>query len=322
MEQELAGIATLDISFKSPDENAFKEPENLGVIQTLQNHINRLDGVDKTISFVDFIKKMNESLHNETPEFHRIPDSADMVSQYLLIYDSDDIGNFINDAFDHARLSIRISKHSTRDQADLIKQIRALIETMDTREITIRISGQVLQEVNTIDALVRGQIYSLVLTVIIILLIMFFVLRSFPLWVLSILPNLFPIILNFGIMGVFGIPLNTATALIATVAICMAVDDTIHFLVDFKQNMVPGSDTKQAIKRTLQNKGRPLILSSFILTIGFGVMVFSRFVPTINFGVLSAVIMITALIGDILILPSSALVFSSFIKGKPTPVKI
>lgn len=316
VEKELAGISSLDISFKTLDEKAFNQPENLRVIEDLQHHINQINGVDKTLSLVDFIKDMNESFNGENPEFYRIPDAADLISQYLLIYNSDDIRHFINEAFTHTRMSIRISKHGTRDQAEIIKQIRQFIETLEPPGMDIQLSGLMLQEVNTIDALVKGQVYSLTVSVIIIVLIMFFMLRSFPLWVLSILPNLFPIALNFGIMGLFNIPLNTATALIATVAICIAVDNTIHFLTEFKQNLWGRTDTREAIAKTLQRKGRAIIMSSLILAIGFGVMVFSRFVPTMNFGALSAVIMVTALIGDLLLLPSSALVFSSTIKIK------
>jgi hypothetical protein len=316
VEKELAGISTLDISFKASEEQAFKQPENLRAIEHVQNHINRMDGVDKTLSFVDFIKDMNESFHSENSEFYRIPDSVNLISQYLLIYDTADIRNFVNESFDHARMSIRISKHSTRDQAAMIKQIQAVLKTMDTQGMEIRVSGSVLQEVNTIDALVKGQVYSLAISVIIIFLIMFFMLRSFSLWVLTVLPNLFPIALNFGIMGLFNISLNTATALVATVAIGISVDDTIHFMTELKRNMVGGADTREAVKNTIQVKGKAMMLSSLILCIGFGVMIFSRFVPTMNFGVLSSVIMITALIGDILLLPASVLMFSSWINIK------
>lgn len=316
VEKELAGISTLDISFKASEQQAFRKPENLRVIETLQNHISRMDGVDKTLSFVDFLKDMNESFHSENSEFYRIPDSINLISQYLLIYDAADIRNFVNDSFDHARMSIRISKHSTRDQTVMIKQIRAVIKTMDSQGMDIQISGSVLQEVNTIDALVKGQVYSLATSIIIIFLVMFFMLRSFPLWVLTVLPNLFPIALNFGIMGLFNISLNTATALVATVAIGIAVDDTIHFMMELKRNMVGGVDTREAVKNTFQVKGKAMMLSSLILCIGFGVMIFSRFVPTMNFGVLSSMIMITALIGDILLLPASVLMFSSWINIK------
>ena len=190
----------------------------------------------------------------------------------------------------------------------IIQQIRDYISAMETKGMDIQISGRAVQDVNTIDTLVSGQIKSLTSAVAVIFLIIIFVLRSFSLGLLSLLPNIFPIVLNFGIMGLFNIPLNTATALIAAVAIGIAVDDTIHFLTEFKQNLVGGADVHKAVKETIQKKGRALILSSLILTIGFGVMIFSSFVPTIYFGLLSAIIMLTALIGDTLVLPSAILI--------------
>ncbi|WP_289020573.1 MMPL family transporter [Desulfobacter postgatei] len=311
VEKELAGTNTIDISFKAVEPDAFKQPETLEVIQTLQLNIARMAGVDNTLSLVDFIKDLNRCFHNNAPEFYRIPKNANLISQLLLIGNPDDIQNLINPSFNHARMSVRIGLHSTRDQAELIKLIKNQTQTMDTRGLQIQISGLVLQEVNTISALVRGQVLSLTITAVIIILIIFFVLRSFPLGMLSILPNLFPIVLNFGIMGLFNIPLNTATALISTIAVSIAVDDTIHFLTEFKTHLAWGADIRQAVFNTLQAKGRAIILSSLILAMGFGVMVFSKFVPTMNFGALSAVIMILALLGDTLLLPASAIFFSS-----------
>lgn len=308
VEKELAGVGTLDISFKSQKDQAFKLPENLRLIETLQDYTNGIEGVDKTLSFVNFIKDMNQSFNNEQSEFYRVPDSSDLISQYLLIYESDEIRDFVNESFDHARLSIRMSKHSTREQAMIVQKIRDFIAGMAAKGIDIRVSGRAIQDVNTIDALVSGQVNSLITATVIIVLIMFSILRSFSLGCLSMLPNLFPIALNFGIMGFFKIPLNTATALIAAVAIGIAVDDTIHFLTEFKQNFVKGADVRKAVKETIQRKGRAIILSSLILTIGFGVMIFSNFVPTVYFGLLSAIIMLTAFIGDILVLPSAILI--------------
>lgn len=310
VEKELGGIGTLDISFKADAEEAFKLPRNLLMIETLQQNINTIEGVDKTLSFVDFIKNMNHSFHNERPEFYRIPDSADLISQYLLLYDHNDLMNFINDSFDHARMSIRISKHSTRDQAVIIQKIHAFVETMDARGMDIRVSGQVLQEVNIIHALVKGQIYSLGTSVSLVLLIMFFTLRSVPLSLLSIFPNIFPIVVNFGIMGLFNIAINESTALISSLIMGIAVDDTIHFLMEFKR--ISGSaDTGQAVTHTFHERGKGMILSSVILFIGFGVMSFSNFVPTMYFGLLTSLMIILALMGDLLLLPSAILVIST-----------
>jgi len=317
VEKELGGVGPLDISFKADSDEAFKQPENLLVIEALQKHINTIEGVDKTQSFVDFVKAMNKSFHSESPEFYRIPDSADLISQYLLLYDLDDIRNFVNATFDHARMSIRISKHSTRDQAVIIKQIQTVVKKMDTQGMDIQVSGQVLQEVNTINALVKGQIYSLATSCIIVFLILFFALKSVPLSLLSIFPNLFPIAVNFGIMGVFNIPINETTALISSLIIGIAVDDTIHFLMELKRTLAGSADdTRQAITQTFQERGRGMILSSLILFIGFGVMSFSNFVPTLYFGVLSSLMILWALMGDILLLPSTIMVVSTMTRIK------
>lgn len=312
VETNLAGIGSLDISLLSNTQDGFKMPENLKIIEEIQKYSCGLEGVDKAMSFVDFIKDMNQSFHNEDPKELKIPDSKALISQYLLLYDSDDIDDFVNESFDHARISLRLSQHSTRDQEKMIQSIRHFIDGLDTKELEIRITGRALQDVNTIDALVKGQVYSLAIAACIIIVIMFFVLRSVPLGFISIIPNLFPIILNFGIMGALGVPLNTATALIAAVAIGIAVDDTIHFLSQVKSNLMAQQDIKTAVAGAILTKGKAIVLSSLILCIGFGVMAFSRFVPTINFGALSAVIMITAVIGDILILPSAALYLSDW----------
>jgi hypothetical protein len=316
VEKELGGVGTLDISFKADSGEAFKQPENLLMIETLQKNINTIEGVDKTLSFVDYVKNMNRSFHSERPEFYRIPDSTDLISQYLLLYDPDDIRNFINESFDHARMSIRISKHSTRDQAVMIKQIHAFVKAMNTQGMDIQVSGQVLQEVNTIAALIKGQIYSLATSVIIIFLIMFFALRSLPLSLLSIFSNLFPIAVNFGIMGLFNIPINESTALISSLIMGIAVDDTIHFLTKLKRILTGSADTRQAITQTLQERGKGMILSSLILFIGFGVMIFSNFVPTMYFGLLSSLMILWALMGDVLLLPATIMVVSTMTRIK------
>jgi hypothetical protein len=186
----------------------------------------------------------------------------------------------------------------------MIKQIQVFIDLMDTKGLDIQISGLALQQVRTVDGLIQGQLYSLAMSIIVILLIIFLILGSLPLSLLSIFPNLFPIALNFGIMGLFKIPINGATAMISAVVIGIAVDDTIHFMTELNQNLAGSTDTREAIKKSFQAKGKAMILSSLILFIGFGVTTLSQFVPTRNFGLLSSLMMLWALLGDVLLLPS------------------
>ncbi|MFC1657374.1 MMPL family transporter [Candidatus Moduliflexota bacterium] len=152
--------------------------------------------------------------------------------------------------------------------------------------------------------MVRGQVASLSVAVAIISVMMFFIFRSFTLGLLSLIPNTFPILMNFGIMGLLGIPLNTATALISAVAIGIAVDDTIHFLHQYREERREGRDRNEAIQRSIRVKGHAIVTTSVILATGFGVLLFSSFTPTIQFGALTSLIMVSALAGDLLLLPA------------------
>jgi len=305
VENRLGGVDSMDISVTGDRVDAFKDPANLRVLDELQTYLEGLPGIDSTVSFVDFIKDMNESFHDENPEYFKIPESKAMVSQYLLLYNADDIENVINNMYDHARIGVQLSVHSSSVQADLIEEIRERIrEQFQTEGLTFRVTGRALKDVVTINALVEGQLYSLGLATAVITLIMFFALRSISIGFLSIVPNTFPIVLNFGIMGALGIALDTGTAIIAAVAIGIAVDDTMHFLSEYKKQRDTNMRVAPAIRTVLLIKGRALFSSSLILCIGFSVLVLSHFVPTMNFGILTAIIMLTALLGDIIFLPS------------------
>nr|NJM04332.1 MMPL family transporter [Desulfobacula sp.] len=304
IEKHLGGIGTVDISLKGDSQDTFKHPEALQVIEAIQTYLAGQKGVDAAISFVDFLKDIHQSFHNEDPAFYRIPESSELISQYMLIYDSDEIDDFVTGDFSHARISARIHLYSTAGQSMLIDTMRQYIREMDAHGLDIKVSGRAVQDVNTIDSLVWGQVSSLSLAAVTIFLVMFLILRSVKIGLLSIVPNLFPLLLNFGIMGAFNIPLNTATAIISAVAIGIAVDDTIHFLFDYKAQRESGRNIPEAVERVFKRKGRAILSSSFILCIGFGVMIFSRFVPIIHFSLLSATIMITALVGDMIVLPS------------------
>ncbi len=304
VENRISGVSTLDVSLLGDDEDAFKYPLNLKVIERVQQHIDSIEQVDKTLSFVDFLKEINQSFHNEDKAYYSLPESKEMVSQYLLIYDSDEIEDFISPDYSRARISVRMSEHSSGGLAIIVQMIDDFLATMETPGIETRITGWAIRDINTIDALVNGQVYSLTIAAVVISLIMFLVFRSVSIAFLSMLPNFFPIVLNFGIMGMVGIALNTGTALIAAVALGIAVDDTIHFLSEYQQNRNRNMPVSTSIESAIRVKGRAIVSSSIILCIGFGVMVLSRFVPTIHFGMLSAIIMITALLGDLVVLPA------------------
>ncbi|MBU4526721.1 MAG: MMPL family transporter [Desulfomicrobium sp.] len=309
VESRLSGVGTVDISLKAQERDAFRDPANLAVIERVQSLAETLPGVDRTISFVDFLKDMNMSFHDENQDFYSIPDSRELVSQYLLLYDSGDMEDFITTEYDHARILIRISEHNSASQARIIAALRSFIDQNENSGLQIQVTGRAVQDVNTIDALVQGQVQSLTMAAGVISLIMILAMRSLAIGLLSLVPNMVPIVLNFGIMGALGIPLNTSTALISVIGLGIAVDDTIHFLTEYNLRRAEKMPIPETLRRVTMDKGLGICSSTVILFIGFSVLMLSNFVPTMSFGFLSAVIMITAWIGDMIVLPAVVLSF-------------
>ncbi len=142
----LSGVATVDISLKSPDTDAFLDPSNLAAMERIQSFAQGLDKVDLCMSFVDFLKDMNQSFHNENPQFYRIPESRELVSQYMLLYDIDDLDEFITAGYDHARILVRISDHGSAGQARIIAALQSFIDLNDNNGLQVRVTGRAVQD--------------------------------------------------------------------------------------------------------------------------------------------------------------------------------
>ncbi|MBW2614275.1 MAG: diguanylate cyclase, partial [Deltaproteobacteria bacterium] len=134
--------------------------------------------------------------------------------------------------------------------------------------------------------------------------IMFTLFLSSKVGAIAIIPNMFPIIINFGIMGWLGIELSMFTSLIASIAIGLAVDDTIHYLVRYNREFRKDLDVQRALRETLRHIGRPIIYTTLTISIGFSILTLSSFKPTAIFGILMAITMFSALVGDLILLPS------------------
>ncbi|MFP3982645.1 MAG: efflux RND transporter permease subunit [Desulfurivibrionaceae bacterium] len=305
VDRELGGVNTLEVSLQGKDVDSFLSPAKLKVMEKIVDYLGKQEAVTKIMSMTTFLKQMNKSFHNEDPDYFRIPDSRQMIAQYLFIYGGDEMFNFVNQDYNWARISARVTEHNSRQLQTLIRDLENFVHKQfpDT-DLDIRVTGKTFLVNKLLDRIVESQISTLATAFVIIFLVLFVVFRSFKLGLLSLIPNSLPILFNLGVMGFMGIPLNTATAIIAAVAIGIAVDDTIHYLIQYQRERGGGKGVGEAALRAMRIKGVPICTTSLILVGGFGILVFSHFVPTVQFGFLSALIMIFALVSDILILPS------------------
>jgi len=184
-----------------------------------------------------------------------------------------------------------------------INETKDYCENNFTDDLKVRVTGDTVLYNNMDRSLIESQINSILLALFTIFLVMSMVFRSLYLGLLSMIPNLMPIFLTLGLMGWTGIHLNTSTIMIGSVAIGIAVDDTVHFMTRYFREISEGNGVEDAISNTILHAGKPIVFTTLVVGSGFFVLLFASFIPVRWFGSLTAFTMLSALIGDLMVLP-------------------
>jgi predicted RND superfamily exporter protein len=299
----LSGISSSELIIRGEDDD-FKTPEVLRKIEQLQIEIINHPKVSISYSIVDYVKFINRALNNGLQAYHRIPDTKEAIAQSLLLYEMSggtEIENYATIDYDMVRISMRTRKMNEKERKDLIQKIQSYTDK-NFPQFSTEITGLDHLVRNVTDRITLTQVYSLSLafTVILVLMLLLFGLRGGS---VSILPNIFPIVFVLGLMGYARFYLNIATAIIASIAIGIVVDDTIHYFSHFKHEYETTGDRNKAMMISLNNVGRALFYTSLTLVLGFTVFLFSDTSILMDFGLLSIIAIITALLGDLFIGP-------------------
>ncbi len=303
LHKDLAGAQTFFIRISGGFPGTFKQPENLAQIAQIQKHIAEKGLFDKTKSLADDISLIHREMNDGNEKYFRVPDSADLIAQYLLFLHRDKISRYVTADFGEANILVRHNISSSYELADALQELEEYIKKTINPHFLWGFTGENILVNAAADSMAAGQAQSLSLVLVVIFIIMSILFVNIKAGALSLVPNLFPIVLNFGIMGIFGIPLNTGTAMVAAIAIGIAVDDTIHLMSRYNTEMRVLQSQDKAVDVCIHAEVRPVISTSVALALGFAVLGFSNFVPVISFGLLSAMVMIFAIIGDLFITP-------------------
>ncbi|HUV51139.1 MAG TPA: MMPL family transporter [Anaerolineae bacterium] len=306
--QDMSGSFPINLVMESKNEDYFEDPLSLIEIANVQKFLETLPGVDKTVSFADYIKLVNYALNQFDPKYYTIPEEAFEVSMlinnYKIMLGEDMLSHFMDADLSKTNILLLTHISSSRDFLRTRERILAHVQQNFSGDLAWDVTGLGVVVSASNQLLTMGQIKSLSLTIILVFGIMFVLFLSIKVGLIAIAANLFPIIVCFGIMGWFGIDLSMATSLIASIAIGLAVDDTIHYLVRYNREFKKDLDKKRALKETLKQMGRPIIFTTLAISVGFSILAYSSFKPTSIFGVMMMITMISALVGDMILLPS------------------
>jgi len=315
LDDHYGGIRPFELVVELTDSNtSFWNNEVLNDIDQVESYLENEYGVRIKNSLVQVVKVMNRSSHTGNPSYFELPESKSKLRTIRRITKIAGGGKLYKMLVDSTETITRISG-TIPDIGNLAvsaknKKLMAFIKKSNFQSgVKFKLTGTAHLFDKNIRYLSTSLIQGLLASILIVALIMGLIYRSITMMIISIIPNIFPLIIIGGIMGFFGIELKTSTAIIFTIAFGIAVDDTIHLLGKFKFELMKGSSKMVALKRAYLTTGKAMILTTLILCSGFLLLVFSTFMGTFNMGVLLSITLFVALIADLTLLPILIILF-------------
>lgn len=298
----LGGTQPVFIVVDGDGPQAVSQLETLQAIDDLQKFILEQEGVDGAVSVVDYLRIVRGALNPDAAP--GLPENQSEVNQLLLFVAAKDIKPVANADFSRANIIVGTRLSGSTAISAFVDRIETYARTRFRRELSVHATGTVVLLNRSADAVARGQIRGLVQVLAVLFVVMSLLLLSVRGGLVSLVPNVVPIVILFGVMGWAGISLNISTSMIAGIAIGIAMDDTIHYLTAFNQHVRRLGNERLAILNVARSVGMPIVFTSIVLAAGFLVVCLSNFVPIIHFGVLASLTMIIALFADLVLTPA------------------
>lgn len=315
---ELGSLYSYDLMVEFPEDGQAKLPENLHRLEQLTKLTEEYPLTKRTTSILDILKDLNQTLNDGDRTYYRIPDTEDEVAQMMLLYENaggTESEYWMDYDYRRLRLMVEMSDYNSgeaeRELAEIEQRAARLFPGAKITAV-----GNLPQFTTMMQYLVRGQIQSFLISVLIIGMILMIVFQSVRIGLIGLIPNLFPAICVGGYMGWSGIPLDMMTACIIPMMLGMAVDDTIHFINHAKLEYDRTSHYQTAIRRTFRVVGVAIVTTSVITSAVFAGFMDSCCLQFFNFGWLAVIGIMTALISDLFITPVLVERFHVFGKEK------
>lgn len=306
----LAGAIPLYVVVDGSGPGTFREPEVLSAVASLQERFDEVEGVSRTLSFLDTLRVLNRAFHADDPEQERIPETRGGVTELFFMIPKTQMQRFATVNHGKANIVVRTGEVGSAAITRLNEDLDAVIaRTPLPQGVEARVTGNSILLARSADGIAKSQPQSVALAAVTIFLVIALGLRSPRLGALAMIPNLVPVVVFFGLLGLGAAPLSLPTSLIGCVALGIAIDDTVHYLVRYRAERQSGASPESAVVRCSQFIGRPIAVTSVVLVCGFLVVALSDFATLREFGVLSATTMGICLVNDLVLLPALLLRF-------------
>ncbi len=315
---KFGGTSTLNVILESKDVGVFKQPENLRLIDDMQQETESLSKVGNSFSLTDYLKRMNKVMNADKESFYTIPDNSELIAQYLLLYemsgDPENITKLVNYDYNKTNITFQLKGDDSKTINAALNIINKYDEKFAANGIQLNFAGSGYKGLVFTELILEGQVMSILISLGLVLLLLSIMFKSFKAGLIGSLPIVITALISFGVMGIFNIPLSTTTALLSSIAIGIGIDYAIHFIQHYRRNLTITTVPLQAIYLTMKQTGKAIIYNAIVVIAGFLVLLFSVFPPNRTLGALVSMNMFTSLLGTLSIMMILLFSFKVFIK--------
>lgn len=311
VDDKLRGSITLEIIVDTHKENGLYDPAMLNKIENATNYLNSIQTptffVGKTLSLVDVLKETNRALNENKAEFYSIPQNRELIAQELFLFEnsgSDDLEDFVDSSFSKARITVKVPYIDALEYNQFIQKIQLHLDQEFKGVATVSLTGIGLLLSVIMEKAISSSALSYLIAFGLISIMMIILVGNVKIGLISMIPNVLPLLFLSTIMVIFDMPLDMFTMLIGAIALGLAVDDTVHFIHNFRRYELKYNDVDKAVRLTLMGTGRAIVVTSIVLSVGFLVLLSSSMSSMFNFGILTASAIFIALLADFFLVPA------------------
>lgn len=305
LDELFSGSNQVMIEIDSGLRDGLKDPGLLNEIVALEGFLEE-HGVKKAMSLTHIVREMNQRFHADDPAFYAIPDDQATISQLLLLFSfqGGSLGALSLSDFSAGEVMGFHALKTGEEQITLVKDVSEYLESHFEGVAAVRMAGPTRIQASMFTSIARSQLTSLLTSILAAGVIVILLMRSFGVGIVSMIPLLFTVLFNFGLMAFAGKSLDIATLMISSITIGIGIDYGIHFIERYREELSNTPSRSQALIRSAQTTGTGIVYNALALALGFGIMILSAFQGLQNFGLLIAMTMVVSAIGAFVVIPT------------------
>ena len=320
VDKNMSGTQNMEIMIDTKISDGMIDAQLLAAVDRLQTKIEGRypEIIGRTNSLANIVKDTNQAMNDDNPDFYRIPESNQAISQLLFMFNSanpEDRRNIVSDDYSRSHISVTARNLGSYEYKELFAEIAVEVQEVfsdvetNFPNLDVNLTGTMAALMVMADEIANSQFNSFALALLIVSLVMIIALGSLGGGLMGMVPNAIPAFLAFGLMGLFGVPLDTDTLLIAPIILGIAVDDTIHFMTHYRVELSKTGSIAAALESAIMEVGQAVMFTTMIIGLGFAVLTFSDYLGMAKVGFFGSMAIFVALLCDLFLIPAMIIVF-------------